>query len=88
MWALRSYFEARNIREMRLGGDTVDTATVYNNLGCCMYQLERNQEANAYFELAFAILEFELGPNHERTLTVGRNLKKIKRTVLNIVPEF
>lgn len=33
-WALRSYSKAREIREERLGGDTVDTATVYNNLGC------------------------------------------------------
>lgn len=70
-WALRCYLKAREIREERLGGDTVDTATVYNNLGCCMYMLERNQEAKAYFELAEAILECELGPNHERTLTVS-----------------
>lgn len=41
-WALRCYLQAREIRETRLGGDTVDTATVYNNLGCCMYMLERN----------------------------------------------
>ena len=41
-WALRAYLKAREIREERLGGDTVDTATVYNNLGCCMYVLERN----------------------------------------------
>ena len=41
-WALRCFLAAREIREERLGGDTVDTATVYNNLGCCMYMLERN----------------------------------------------
>lgn len=41
-WALRCFLKAREIRELRLGGDTVDTATVYNNLGCCMYMLERN----------------------------------------------
>ena len=41
-WALRLYLQARNIREDTLGGDTVDTATVYNNLGCCMFMLERN----------------------------------------------
>ena len=41
-WALRLYLQARTIREETLGGDTVDTATVYNNLGCCMYMLERN----------------------------------------------
>ena len=48
-WSLRCYLKARKIREERLGGDTVDTATVYNNLGCCMYLLERNSESKAYF---------------------------------------
>ncbi len=69
-WALRAYLTARNIREETLGGDTVDTATVYNNLGCCMLELERNDEANAYFELAEAIVEVEIGPDHERSLTI------------------
>ena len=87
-WALRCYLQARETREERLGGDTVDTATVYNNLGCCMYMLERNQEAMAYFQLAAAILDSELGPNHERTLTANRNINKSKRTVLEIKPEF
>jgi tetratricopeptide (TPR) repeat protein len=87
-WALRCYLKARTIREDRLGGDTVDTATVYNNLGCCMFMLERNQEALAYFELSNAILECELGSHHERTLTSQRNIHKAKRTVLGITPEF
>jgi tetratricopeptide (TPR) repeat protein len=72
-WALRLFLKAREIREATLGGDTVDTATVYNNLGCCMFMLERNEEAKAYFELANAILDCELGPQHERTLTSKRN---------------
>jgi hypothetical protein len=50
--------------------------------------LERNQEAYAYFELASAILEVELGPEHERTLTASRNLLKAKRSVLNVKPEY
>ena len=70
-WALRCFLKAREIRELRLGGDTVDTASVYNNLGCCMYMLERNQESKAYFELSNAIMDAELGPQHERTLTVS-----------------
>ena len=61
VWALRCFLKAREIREERLGGDTVDTATVYNNLGCCMYMLERFQEARAYHELSNAIMEAELG---------------------------
>lgn len=87
-WSLRCYLKARELREEWLGGDTVDTATVYNNLGCCMYMLERNPEAKAYFELAYAIFDCELGPQHERTLTAERNIKKSDRTVLGIKPEY
>jgi tetratricopeptide (TPR) repeat protein len=83
-WALRLFLKAREVREQTIGGDTVDTATVYNNLGCCMFMLERNQEAKAYFELANAIFECELGYEHERTLTTKRNLKKVERSVLDI----
>lgn len=53
-----------------------------------MFMLERNEEAKAYFELAHAILECELGTMHERSLTAARNIKKINRTVLGIIPEF
>jgi len=87
-WALRCFLKAREIREARLGGDTVDTATVYNNLGACMFMLERNQESKAYFELANAIMDAELGQHHERTLTTARNLLKSDRTFMDIKPEF
>ena len=87
-WALRCFLKAREIREQRLGGDTVDTATVYNNLGACMFMLERNQESKAYFELANAIMDAELGQHHERTLTTARNLLKSDRTFMDIKPEF
>jgi len=50
--------------------------------------LERNPEAKAYFELAYAIFDCELGPQHERTLTAERNIKKSDRTVLGIKPEY
>lgn len=87
-WALRCFLKAREIREERLGGDTVDTATVYNNLGCCMFMLERNQESKAYFELSNAIMDAELGPHHERTLTTARNANKANRTYLDIKPQY
>ena len=87
-WALRCYLKAREIREERIGGDTVDTATVYNNLGACMFYLERNQECKAYFELANAIMDAELGPSHERTLTTARNILKSNKTVLDVKAEY
>jgi tetratricopeptide (TPR) repeat protein len=87
-WALRCYLMAREIREERVGGDTVDTATVYNNIGACMFYLERNQEAKAFFELSNAIMEAELGPSHERTLTTARNILKSNKTVLDVKAEY
>ena len=49
---------------------------------------DRNQEALAFFELAEAIFEVELGSQHERTLTASRNISKAKRTVLDVKPEY
>jgi hypothetical protein len=45
-----------------------------------MFLLERNQEAKAFLELSNAIMEGELGPDHERTLTTGRNCIKASKT--------
>ena len=88
-WALRCFLRAREIREERLGGDTVDTATVYNNIGCCMYMLERFQESRAFHELSNAIMEAELGQHHERTLTTARNmLKTDKMPTYGSKPEY
>lgn len=50
-WSLRSFLKAREYRENLLGVESVDTATVFNNLGCCMFMIDRNKEAYAYFKL-------------------------------------
>ena len=86
--ATRSYLMAKKIRERCIGGDTIETATVYNNLGVCMYNLKRYQEAFAFFELSEAIFMMMLGPNHARTLTVKQNINKVKRQNLLATPDF
>lgn len=53
--SLRCFLKARELREKFIGEDTVDTATVYNNLGCCFMTLGRNREAMGYFKIAAAI---------------------------------
>jgi|TARA_B110000285_G_C14877371_1_gene492163 hypothetical protein len=73
-WSLRFYLAARLIREKTIGGDTVDSGTIYNNLGCCMFRMERNAESKAFFELADAIFQCELGPDHERSSVSKRNI--------------
>jgi tetratricopeptide (TPR) repeat protein len=86
--SLRSFLKAREIREKLLGSEHVDTATCYNNLGCCMFMLERNNEAIAYFKIAHAIFECELGNFHNRTLTAARNIKKAEKGAFKNIPEF
>lgn len=66
----------------------MDTATVYNNLGCCFLKMRRFLEANAYFKLAQAIFELELGPYHYRTRTAGENLEKSKQFDFLKEPEY
>lgn len=39
--------------------------------------LGRSQEALGYIEIAEVVLDTELGPHHERTMTARNNLKKI-----------
>lgn len=53
-----------------------------------MFMLERNQEAMAYFKLAEAVFEAELGPYHNRTSTASRNITKCQKAYFNNIPEF
>ena len=87
-YACRWFLKAREIREDRLGGDTVDTASTYNNLGVSMAIMKRNEEANTYFELSYVILDSILGATHERTLLAKENFKKSKHSFLDVKPTY
>ena len=50
-WALRSYQMAKKIREETIGGDTPDTAAIYNNLGVVSFLMQSYLPANGYFKL-------------------------------------
>lgn len=39
--SLRCFLKAREIREKLHGVEHVDTAASYNNLGCCMFMIDR-----------------------------------------------
>jgi tetratricopeptide (TPR) repeat protein len=60
----RCFLKAREIREKLLGMESVDTATVFNNLGCCFFMIDRNKEALSYFKIAATVLIGELGEFH------------------------
>ena len=76
-WALRAYVKAKLIREDTIGGDTIDTATVYNNLGVVSYCLESYIPANGYFQLAYEIYKKLFGINHPRTILIKGNITKL-----------
>jgi hypothetical protein len=60
-WALRCYSKAKEIREYTNGGDSLDCATVYNNMGVCCYMMENFWAANGYFQLAHELYKSHLG---------------------------
>ena len=84
--ASRAFLKAREIRESVLGLEHVQTASVFNNLACCYFMLQRSQEALGYIEIAEVVLDTELGAHHERTMTSRNNFKKISRGTFNNEP--
>jgi len=60
-WAFRSFWKAKIIREYTIGGDTIDTASIYNNLGVCTFYLQCFYTTNAFFKLSYEILKDKLG---------------------------
>ena len=60
-WAFRSFWRSKNIREYSIGGDTIDTASIYNNLGVCSFYLQCYYTTNGFFKLGYEILKEKLG---------------------------
>lgn len=87
-WALRSFVKAKVIRENTIGGDTIDSATIYNNIGVVCYCMESLLPANGYFQLAYEIYKNLLGVSHPRTLLVKGNISKLNQLSFNMKVEF
>ena len=87
-WALRCYSKAKMIREETIGGNTIDTATIYNNLGVAAFCLESYLPANGYFMMAYEIYKNLMGINHMRTIIIKENLSKLKNMNFNKDVEF
>lgn len=60
-WAFRCFWNAKKIREHTIGGDTVDTASIYNNLGVSCYYLQCYYSTHGLFKLSYEILKEKLG---------------------------
>lgn len=87
-WALRAFLKAKIIREETIGGDTIDTATIYNNLGVVAYCMESYIPANGYFQLAYEIYKKLFGINHPRTILVKANIGKLNQLNFNKKIQF
>ena len=87
-WALRAYEKAKTIREETIGGDTIDTATIYNNLGVVAFCLESYLPAYGYFNMAYEIYKDLVGINNLRTILIKENLQKLKNLNFNKDVEF
>ena len=87
-WALRCFLKAKKIREETIGGETPDTASVYNNLGVVSYYLESYLPAKGFFKLAYEIYRKLLGLTHPRTLLIKSNLTKMNQLNFNREVEF
>ena len=82
-WSLRAFLKAKEIREETIGGDTIDTATIYNNLGVVSYCMESYIPANGYFKLAYELYKNLLGVNHPRTILIRGNITKLSNLNYN-----
>ena len=87
-WAVRCFIKAKEIREATIGGDTLDTAAVYNNLGVISFYMESFYPAKCYFNLAYEITRQILGLRHARTLMIKNNITKLSQLSFNKEVEF
>lgn len=86
--AARALVRVRKIRERTIGGDTMETATTYNNLACCFVQLERILEAIAHLDIAVELLRTLGGDEHPRTQVALRNLEKARASPKHVQMSF
>ena len=82
-WAFRCFQFAKEFREKILGGDTLDTAAIYNNLGVVAFYMESFLPAKNYMNLAYEITRSILGLGHPRTLYIKSNLAKLSQLSFN-----
>ena len=55
VWAFRCYQYAKEWREKTIGGDTIDTSAIYNNLGVVAFYMDSLLQAKNYINLAYEI---------------------------------
>ena len=82
-WSFRCFQFAKEYREKIIGGDTLDTAAIYNNLGVVAFYMESFLPAKNYMNLSYEITRSILGLAHPRTLYIKSNLSKLSQLSFN-----
>lgn len=87
--ALRCFYTAQQIRFLCLNvssDEFVDIGTTLNNIGVCLFQLDRFQESYLYMQSAEEIMTQRLELIHPRLTAVRSNLDKVrpKRKQINL----
>ena len=83
IWAFRCFQFAKEWREKTIGGDTLDSAAIYNNLGVVAFYMESFLPSKNYINLAYEITRSILGLGHPRTLFIKSNLSKLSQLSFN-----
>ena len=82
-WAFRCFQFAKEQREKIIGGDTLDTAAIYNNMGVVAFYMESFLPSKNYLNLAYEITRSILGLTHPRTLYIKSNFAKLSQLSFN-----
>lgn len=48
-----------------------------NNMGCCLFEAEKREQAYDYFKIAFEILSETRGLKNEHTICVQNNIERL-----------
>ena len=75
------FYTVADYRSKEYGARSVDTASVWNNQGCCLFGMSNHTEARVVFERALNVLDSVLGSRHPRTTVVFNNVEKAKRSL-------
>jgi hypothetical protein len=84
--ALMCFGAVAAYRMRAYGINSADTATAWNNEGCCMYCLGRRGESRLRFEKGWAVMCKVLGHRAPRSVTSWKNLEKSRRAAASHKP--
>ncbi len=81
--SLRCYFHIFEMRKKRINFDQKKIASLFNNIGCCVYKQGYSRLAYDYFNFAKSVFYEECNLFDENILTVNENIKIISINCVN-----